>query len=516
MQTNRPKIVGLLPLALSNTLATRGSRVLAMAAGLACSATVLAQVPTMWSFRLAAIEGNAGNPPFNLPADAQLQSSDPAIDAAGNVAVRWTSAGSTNGIFLWTAADASGATIVTDGAGLGGGIALRNGRLAVPPGFAPATQEVRVFDYAGVLQNTYGLGGPAGVTGSFSRLRLDDAGRLAYRANTSTSNTLLLDQFVSGVRQTSVYATQTGPLSFIAAPSLSSGPSASMATRVNYASGQGPDGFTAAILRFPAPGAGGPSTPLVLRGIDGSASTYDQLANFAETNASGQVAYFARRRTGGIFELRRSAGAAGGTDVLIGEGNQVINNEVVIGNSEFANFGPTISDSGLVAWTPRRDGGNVVSESVWVGDGMGLHRVLIHGDTLEFQLGSEPTNLTIGAGTGTLTNPRETVTSNSISINAQNQIAMVIRLADGRDALVIASPLTPSPQPCGLSDVAGPNQTVGPDSALTADDIIVFLGWYFGGDARANVAGPNQSTIPDNVLTADDIIVFLSRYFAGC
>ena len=70
--------------------------------------------------------------------------------------------------------------------------------------------------------------------------------------------------------------------------------------------------------------------------------------------------------------------------------------------------------------------------------------------------------------------------------------------------------------PCGLSDVAGANQAVGANGTLTADDIIVFLGWFFGNDPRANVAGANQSTTPDAVLTADDIIVFLSRFFAGC
>jgi hypothetical protein len=69
---------------------------------------------------------------------------------------------------------------------------------------------------------------------------------------------------------------------------------------------------------------------------------------------------------------------------------------------------------------------------------------------------------------------------------------------------------------CNLSNVAGPNQSTTPDNELTADDIIVFLGWYFANDPRANVAGPNQSTTPDNELTADDIIVFLGRYFTGC
>ncbi|MCU0688242.1 MAG: hypothetical protein MUE97_00655 [Phycisphaerales bacterium] len=72
------------------------------------------------------------------------------------------------------------------------------------------------------------------------------------------------------------------------------------------------------------------------------------------------------------------------------------------------------------------------------------------------------------------------------------------------------------PTACTPSDVAGPNQTVGPDGVLTADDIIVFLGWFFATDTRADVAGANQSTTPDSQFTADDIIVFLGRYFEGC
>jgi hypothetical protein len=73
-----------------------------------------------------------------------------------------------------------------------------------------------------------------------------------------------------------------------------------------------------------------------------------------------------------------------------------------------------------------------------------------------------------------------------------------------------------APLCCGLSDVAGANQSVGADGVLTADDIIVFLSWYFASDSRADVAGANQNTTPDGQFTADDIIVFLGRYFAGC
>jgi hypothetical protein len=76
--------------------------------------------------------------------------------------------------------------------------------------------------------------------------------------------------------------------------------------------------------------------------------------------------------------------------------------------------------------------------------------------------------------------------------------------------------VTFTPTACNPSDVAGPNQSIGSDGVLTADDIIVFLGWFFNSDPRANIAGANQSTVPDNAFTADDIIVFLGRFFGGC
>ncbi|MCU0688786.1 MAG: hypothetical protein MUE97_03475 [Phycisphaerales bacterium] len=74
----------------------------------------------------------------------------------------------------------------------------------------------------------------------------------------------------------------------------------------------------------------------------------------------------------------------------------------------------------------------------------------------------------------------------------------------------------PGPTPPCLPDVAGANQSSVPDGVLTADDIIVFLAWYFASDTRADIAGANQATTPDSQFTADDIIVYLSRYFAGC
>jgi hypothetical protein len=69
---------------------------------------------------------------------------------------------------------------------------------------------------------------------------------------------------------------------------------------------------------------------------------------------------------------------------------------------------------------------------------------------------------------------------------------------------------------CGPSDVAGAGQVIGSDNQLTADDIIVFIGWFFVADTRADVAGSGQTAGADGQFTADDIILFINRFFAGC
>jgi hypothetical protein len=108
-----------------------------------------------------------------------------------------------------------------------------------------------------------------------------------------------------------------------------------------------------------------------------------------------------------------------------------------------------------------------------------------------------------------------TLTLTNLSISASGEYDCVVTNACG-SATSAAAVLTVAICPCGLSDIAGPNQANQPDGQLTADDIIVYLAYFFIRDARADVAGSNQSLGADGEFTADDIIVFLSRYFAGC
>jgi CubicO group peptidase (beta-lactamase class C family) len=92
---------------------------------------------------------------------------------------------------------------------------------------------------------------------------------------------------------------------------------------------------------------------------------------------------------------------------------------------------------------------------------------------------------------------------------AANVQPLLVQLQNAAQAAVRAARGCPA-------DVAGPNQGPFPDGALTADDIIGFLGWYFNGDLQADLSGPSQNPNRDGELTADDIIVYLSGYFAGC
>jgi hypothetical protein len=104
--------------------------------------------------------------------------------------------------------------------------------------------------------------------------------------------------------------------------------------------------------------------------------------------------------------------------------------------------------------------------------------------------------------------PQQTALGNVVSIDEDNQGEVYITEINGRIRKIIPAGVQPA-----IANVAGANQSTTPDNDWTADDIIVYLGWYFANDPRADVAGPNQSTFVDQALTADDIIVFLGAYF---
>ncbi len=69
---------------------------------------------------------------------------------------------------------------------------------------------------------------------------------------------------------------------------------------------------------------------------------------------------------------------------------------------------------------------------------------------------------------------------------------------------------------CNVSDVAGPGQVQLFDGEATADDLVVFIGWFTSGDMRADFATPGPLPGQDGELTADDIILFVNLFTQGC
>ncbi|MGH7133003.1 MAG: GC-type dockerin domain-anchored protein [Phycisphaerales bacterium] len=70
---------------------------------------------------------------------------------------------------------------------------------------------------------------------------------------------------------------------------------------------------------------------------------------------------------------------------------------------------------------------------------------------------------------------------------------------------------------CGIADVAGVGGTTGPDTQLTADDIVAFLDAFFNNNlAMADLTGVGATGPPDNQVSVDDIVLFLARFFEGC
>ncbi len=67
------------------------------------------------------------------------------------------------------------------------------------------------------------------------------------------------------------------------------------------------------------------------------------------------------------------------------------------------------------------------------------------------------------------------------------------------------------------ADIVGLGGSAGPDGALTADDLVAFIGAFFSNNvAVADLASLGGGNTPDGQITADDLIAFLNAFFAGC
>jgi hypothetical protein len=83
---------------------------------------------------------------------------------------------------------------------------------------------------------------------------------------------------------------------------------------------------------------------------------------------------------------------------------------------------------------------------------------------------------------------------------------------------ILTMPLPPAGTVrCSRADVASIGGALTPDGRVTVDDLIAYLGAFFGGNISvADIATVGGGTNPDGQITADDLISFLQAFFIGC
>lgn len=430
----------------------------------ACTAAhAIASPPADWTLELQCRSSlDSGTPAFNLPIGSSLSSQYVALDEDGGVAIRVVLGlpNATEGVFYGRG-------------GLGGlvhtvnssepyystGIALRNGRMAIPIFFSG----VEVRDTAGALLQYFAPGGPEGVTG-FSSLSITSDAALGYRGDFGSEQKNVIDQYVSGVRtQSQVSNTFDGLYSYLFSPRLND--ARQMAGKVF------PETGGQAIIRWEP---GGSRTIIAQTG-----AVYNAFVNSIALAENGLVAFSGRRTADSRWQVMRADGAS---ETRIAQGG-----DLGIVDSSVANFPPVVNSHGLVALRAS----DAVSTALWVGDGDGLVKLVEYGQVVETDLGPLTFGFDFGGGTG------KQVMNGVIAINDAGQVAFAAFLNNGTIGVFVATPA----EGC-VPDFTG-------DGVLDFFDVQAFLAAFAAHDPSADLA-------TDGLFNFFDVQSFLQAFAAGC
>ncbi|MDP1661994.1 MAG: GC-type dockerin domain-anchored protein [Phycisphaerales bacterium] len=70
--------------------------------------------------------------------------------------------------------------------------------------------------------------------------------------------------------------------------------------------------------------------------------------------------------------------------------------------------------------------------------------------------------------------------------------------------------------PCGPADIGSTGGVPGPDGSLDNNDFVVFIEWFFTGNAGADRGAQGGVPGSDGVWDNNDFIVFIDQFFAAC
>lgn len=242
-----------------------------------------------------------------------------------------------------------------------------------------------------------------------------------------------------------------------------------------------------------------------------------------KVDATGGVAFLATLAGTGVVTANNQAlcykPSGDAVQVILRKGSQYPGAPVGANVNAITSFSVNASGEMIIACTLTGTGVTTATDNALLAyiPGRGLRSMTREGDVVPVETGLSKTmnasSITVANNSGNARNNAGGSDGLRATLGGDGTLVYRAYFTDGSARLLAVNARQ---YPCTESDVAGSNQAVGYNGLLTADDIIVFLGWFFASDIRADVAGPNQSTTPDGNFTADDIIVFLGRYFAGC
>lgn len=441
------------------------ARVCVAMAGSLVSSFAAAEVPQLWKVQLQCRGTNASNvATFNLPAGASLTNQTPAINDAGQMAIRaaFSSGQIQDGIFLGSQGNGQFVVTTTSGGGFSSAELDLTDSALILTRTGGSSVEQRLL--TGDLERTFGVPNNEGIV-TFSRARWL-GGAVGYRGTTSTGvRKWVIDRFGPQGREQRSYLVDGAGSNFLFLYPPTTNAALQMGGKVDDAAGN------SLIVRVDAPGA-------VTTLFSSTEPNVDFIAGGTDMNNSGQMAYFVRLNTssGQKFTLYRDGG--GQTRAQIAQAG-----DLGITSPTMANFPPSISNSGLVAFRAR----DAAGDALFVGDGTTLRRIVGMNDVVMTDLGPLALGFNFGG------NNIQAV-SGTLDINSNNQIVFCAVLSNGSIGMFSASPCK--------ADFNG-------DGILDFFDYLDFVAAFSGNDPSADFNG-------DGVIDFFDYLDFVAAFAEGC
>jgi hypothetical protein len=432
--------------------------------GLGMSSMVRGQVPALWKVELQCRGTNASNiPTFNLPGGASLTNQTPAINDAGQAAVRASFTSGQFGDVIFLGSGGTGSVVVrTSGAAAfsSAELDLTDSALMLTRSGGTAVER-RLLN--GTLEQNFGAPNPEGIV-SFTRSRwLGNA--VGYRGTTSGAvRKWVIDRFGPSGREQRAYLADGAGTNFLFLYPPTANAALQMGGKIDDNQGN------SAIVRVDGPGA--------INSIFSSTEpNVDFIAGGTDMNAAGDVAFFVRFDTssGQRFTLIRGNPQSRTQIAQAGD--------LGITSPTMGNFPPAISNSGLVAFRAK----DAAGDALFIGDGTTLRRIVGMNDVVNTDLGPLALGFNFGG-----TNIQ--AISGPIDINSRNQIVFCGILSNGSIGMFTVSPCA--------ADFNG-------DGILDFFDYLDFVAAFSSNDPSADFNG-------DGVIDFFDYLDFVAAFAEGC